>query len=72
MTPTNSQIKHAMYNCYQLYKDSSDCLLTTFLAEDVANSFHDNPEDGSPIDERYFDIAAEVDHELYQQGLVNE
>jgi hypothetical protein len=68
---TDEQIKNEMYFLYQDYLDDSNCLNTTFLAETVADHFGENPEDGSDIDERYFDIAQEVSSELYDAGLVN-
>jgi len=65
-------IKIAMIKVYTDYLDDSNCLNTTRLAENIADQYGDNPADGSPIDEIYYDCAVEVSRDLFKQGLINE
>lgn len=67
-----NEIKNWMFLNYKDFLDSSSCLNTTEMVQIISDKFGDNPEDGSEIDELYYDYAFEVSEKLIADNLINQ
>ena len=76
MTPSNRTIRAWMFNNYESYLDKSNCLELAGLAEQACDSTDGYDEYNYNagvygIPEQYFEIAVQVQEELYNDKLIN-